>query len=339
MTTLLPRHRYSCHSGRDFMAFFPICNRTVNTLVTPIRKPLPTDFVRLFLVSAVWGASFICNDIALAHFSPLAITCWRVVLAAVAILLICKHLQLSIPTDRRSLTLFALIGVLNSAVPFTLIGWGQQTVNSAVTALLIATSPFFTLLMSHFMTGDDRFSRNRLFGLVVGFAGVALLFGHGIVISTSSAAGMLAIILASACYSLSSLLIRKLAHLRSLVIVAGSLLVGAAVLLPVLLWQFPPWHQQASVSSVAAILFLAIFPTATAYVLRAQIVQTNGAVFMSNAGYLIPLFATLWAWVFLSEVPTMIMWTAMLLIFTGIFVGQRAGASKKAKGLSHNRHA
>jgi len=297
-------------------------------LVTSIRTPNPADFLRLFVVSAVWGASFICNNIALIDFSPLAITSWRVVLAALVILVICRKMKLSIPLDRKSLGLFTIIGILNSIVPFTLIGWGQQSVNSAVTALLIATSPFVTLILSHFMTSDDRFTTNRLIGLVVGFSGVAVLFGHGIVIAGNSAAGMLAIILASACYALSSLLIRKLAHLRSMVIVAGSLLISGVVLLPVLLWQFPPWEQQASSSSVFALLFLAIFPTATAYVLRAQIVRLNGAVFMSNAGYLIPLFATLWAWLFLSEIPSAIMWVAMLLIFIGIFIGQRPGRQK-----------
>lgn len=298
-------------------------------LVTSIRTPTPADYLRLFVVSAVWGASFICNDIALADFSPLAITSWRVILAALVIFIIVKKMQLSIPIDRKSLGLFASIGVLNSIVPFTLIGWGQQSVNSAVTALLIATSPFVTLVLSHFMTGDDRMTTNRLIGLVVGFSGVAVLFGHGIVIAGNSAAGMLAVILASACYALSSLLIRKLAHLRSMVIVAGSLLISGAILLPVLLWQFPPWQQQASSASIYALLFLAIFPTATAYVMRAQIVRLNGAVFMSNAGYLIPLFATLWAWLFLSEIPSALMWVAMSLIFIGIFIGQRPKLRKK----------
>ena len=298
--------------------------------VTSIRKPVPADYLRLFTVGAVWGASFICNDIALADFSPLAITCWRVVLAAIVILIICRQLKLRIPTDRRSLLLFAVIGTLNSIVPFTLIGWGQQTVNSAVTALLIATTPFVTLLLSHLMTRDDRFSVNRLIGLLVGFAGVVLLFAHSIVIAGNNPVGMLVIVLAAACYASSSLLIRKLAHLRSLVIVAGSLLISGALLLPVLLWQFPPWEQQSSLSSVAALLFLAIFPTAIAYVLRARIVQLNGAVFMSNAGYLIPLFATLWAWLFLAEVPTTVMWISMLLIFAGIFQGQRPARHKRS---------
>jgi len=251
-----------------------------------------------------------------------------VILATLVILAVCRHLGLHIPSDLRSLGLFALIGVMNSVVPFTLIGWGQQTVNSAVAALLIAASPFITLILSHFMTGDDRFSSNRLIGLLFGFAGVVVLFGHGLVVAGNSAAGMLAVILAAACYSLSSLLIRKLAHLRSLVIVAGSLSISCGLLLPILLWRFPPWQQEASVSSIAALAFLAIFPTAVAYVLRARIVQLNGAVFMSNAGYLIPLFATLWAWLFLAEVPLPIMWLAMLLIFTGIYLGQRRSKGK-----------
>lgn len=290
---------------------------------TSIRKPVGSDFGRLLLVSAVWGSSFICNSLALPDFSPLAIACWRIVLASVIILFICQRLSLNIPRDINTVLLFSCIGILNSIVPFTLIGWGQQTVNSAITALLIATSPFVTLLLSHFMTSDDRFNRNRFLGLLVGFLGVALLFVHEIVFSGNSVSGMLAIMLASACYAFSSLLIRKLAHLSSLVIVAGALIASSTLAVPLLLLFDPPWQQSISTISVFAVVFLAVGPTALAYVLRAQIVRLNGAVFMSNAGYLIPLFATVWAWLFLREVPTSIMLFAMLLIFAGIYLGQR----------------
>jgi len=300
-------------------------------VVTDIRKPIPGDVGRLLLVSAIWGSAFICNSIALVDFSPLAIACWRIVLAALLVWFICRRLSLSIPVDRRSLSLFMLIGVLNSIVPFTLIGWGQLTVNSAITALLIATSPFATLLLSHFMTRDERFSVNRLIGMLVGFAGVVLLFAHEIVIAGNSLLGMLAIMLAASCYSMSSLLIRQLAHLNSLVIVAGSMCTSLAVAVPVLCLLYAPWKQSASLTSLSALLFLAIFPTAIGYVLRARIVQLNGALFMSNAGYLIPLFATLWAWLFLSEVPKTIMWVSMALIFTGIYLGQRRTRRKSAE--------
>jgi len=249
-------------------------------------------------------------------------------LAGLAIAIICKRLNLTIPTDTLTLVLFGLIGVLNSVVPFTLVGWGQQTVHSAVAAILIATTPFSTLLLSHFMTGDDRFSVNRFIGVLIGFIGVVLLFRHELMLVNNSGLGMIAILLAAFCYSLSSLLIRRLAHLSSLVIVAGSLFSVCVLLLPILIWKFPPWQQTASVPSVVAILFLALGPTATAYVLRAQIVQHNGAVFMSNAGYLIPVFAALWSWLFLAEVPTTMMCVAMLLIFVGIYLGQRRSIGK-----------
>ncbi len=291
--------------------------------VNAIRKPLGVDYARLLLVSAIWGSSFICIDIALADFSPLAIACWRILIASLGIAIICRQLKLTIPLDLKTLAQFALIGTLNSVVPFTLIGWGQQSVNSAVAALLIATTPFSTLIMSHFMTGDDRFSMNRLAGLLIGFSGVAVLFIHELVFAGNSAVSMLAILLAAVCYSLSSLYIRRLSHLPGLVIASGSMLVTCVVLVPLLLWHSPPWQQSSSAQSIAALVFLAIGPTAIAHILRTQIVQTNGAVFMSNAGYLIPVFATLWSWLFLSEWPSMALCVAIILIFAGIYLGQR----------------
>lgn len=212
---------------------------------------------------------------------------------------------------------------MNTLVPFTLIGWGQLTVDSATTALLLALTPFVTLLLSHFYTRDDRFSWNRLGGLCTGFTGVFLLFAHEALFSGGALIGMITIVLASSLYAVSALIIRQLAHLPSLVIVAGSLGITSVVALPLLLINYPPWQQTATSSSMLALGFLALGPTAFAYVLRAQIVQLNGAVFMSNAGFLIPLFASLWAWLFFADVPTTVMWAAMTLIFVGIYLGQR----------------
>jgi len=105
----------------------------------------------------------------------------------------------------------------------------------------------------------------------------------------------LVILFAACCYSFSSLLIRRLSALPTLSIVAGSLITSSMVLVPALFWWHPPWQQSGSETAWFAVVFLAAGPTATAYVLRAQIVKTNGAVFMSNAGYLIPLiFASLY---------------------------------------------
>jgi len=306
----------------------PFVTGLLTLRVNTIRKPQTADYFRLLLVSAIWGSSFICIDIALTDFTPLAITCWRIVIAAFGIVLICHRFGLRIPIDPKSLVLFALIGTLNSVIPFTLIGWGQQTVNSAVAALLIATTPFCTLVLSHIMTGDDRFSANRLLGVITGFSGVTLLFVQELVLAGNSLVSMLAILLAAVCYSFSALLIRRVAHLPGLVIAAGSMLVTCVVLVPLLVWHSPPWQQGFSSSSLTAILFLAAGPTALAYVLRAQIVQTNGAVFMANVGYLIPVFAALWSWLFLDEIPSIVICIAIVLIFAGVVLGQRKTPDK-----------
>ncbi len=293
-----------------------------------IRSPQWVDFARLIFVSAIWGASFICNEIALESFTPPAMAAWRVLMASLVVFCICRWRGLSLPLDRHSIPLFFVIGILNSAAPFTLISWGQQTVDSATTALLIAASPFFTLLLSHFLSKDDRFSWNRMLGLAVGFLGIVVLFAGELVLGGNSLLGMFAVVCAAACYAMAGVLIRKLGKMHSLLVVAGSLYFGALILMPALFWFSPPWEQAWTPRSASAMVFLALISTALAYVVRTQIVQINGAVFMSNAGYLIPLFAVIWAWVFFSHTPSLTMWIAMGFVFSGIGLGQRKAVAK-----------
>ncbi len=279
--------------------------------------------LRLLFVGAIWGSAFMCISIALKDFAPIAIAGWRVTIAAVVVVLICRWQGLSIPTDKRSLLLLTTIGLLNTAVPFSLIGWGQlQGINSASTALLIAASPFATLLFSHLLTKDDRFTWYKLAGLIVGFSGVVVLLS-GEIAGGGSVVGMMAILLASFCYAFSTLMIRKLGSLPSLVIVAGALIASSIVLFPLVLIFYPPSTQSVSTDTLLALLYLALVPTALAYILRTRITQLNGALFMSNVGYLIPFFAVIWGWLFLNEVPGLIMVLALLLICAGIALGQK----------------
>jgi drug/metabolite transporter (DMT)-like permease len=288
-----------------------------------IRKAGFLDYAQLLIAAGMWGGTFLLNEIALADFSPIAIAAYRIMMAAVLLCLICYWKGLRISFNSRSLWLILVIGLLNSVVPFSLIGWGQLRIDSATTAILLAVSPFFSLLLSHFMTGDDRFTWNKVIGLLFGFSGVVALMGQGLLAGGGSLAGMLVVVLAACCYSLSAILIRRLGAMPSLVLVASTLTVASLVLLPVLLWFYPPWEQSFRPSSLGSLLFLALGPTATAYVLRVNVVKNNGAVFMSNVGYLIPLFAVFWGWLFLSQKPTAVMWLSLALIFSGIALGQR----------------
>jgi len=294
-----------------------------------------TDLLELIAVSAIWGSSFLCIAIALDDLAPLEIAAWRLTLAAVLLLAVVRWRGLVIPLDARSLWLFLAIGALNGAIPFTLIGWGQQSVASSTTAILIATSPFATLALSHLMSDDERFGWGRLVGLLLGFGGILVLFSDGLGVGQagneaggeaggegSSLPGMLAIVAAACCYALSAILIRRLPGVPSLSVVAGTLCAATLLLLPFLLVRHPPWQATPDAPAALAVLFLAVGPTAVAYVMRTRIVQRNGAVFMSSAGYLIPLFAVLWGWLFLDERPSARVWIALSLVVAGIVVGQ-----------------
>ncbi|MFT5044917.1 MAG: drug/metabolite transporter (DMT)-like permease, partial [Porticoccaceae bacterium] len=265
-----------------------------------IRKAGIIDYLQLLVAAGMWGGTFLLNEIALADFAPIAIAAYRIMLAALILCLVCYLKGLVPALNIRNMWLILAIGLLNSVVPFSLIGWGQLRIDSSTTAILLATSPFFALLLSHYITRDDRFAWNKLAGLAVGFLGVVALMWQGQAQGGGSLAGMLVVVLAGGCYSLSAILIRKLPEMPSLVLVASTLTVASIILIPVLLWWYPPWEQVHQASSLSALLFLAIGPTATAYVLRVRIVKSSGAVFMSNVGYLIPLFAVFWSWLFLS---------------------------------------
>jgi len=287
-----------------------------------IREPLLADYLRLFGASAIWGSTFLCNEIALADFSPLGIAAYRIIFASLLLVSLCFWRNQTMDIDVRTVSLLFVIGVLNSVVPFMLIGWGQLSIDSSTTAILLATSPFATLILSHFMTRDDRFAWNKLCGLALGFAGVCVLLGKGLQGGLGSFTGMLAVVLAACCYSLASILIRRLGKVPVLALAAGTLVTGSLVILPVLLWLDPPWQQSYSRNTLAAMAFLVIGPTAIGYVLRAQIVKLNGAVFMSNVGYLIPLFAVFWGWVFVNNRPSGAIWLSLGLILAGIALGQ-----------------
>lgn len=303
---------------RAITSFIKYCH-----IVNSLRKPTTLDVLRLLAVSAIWGSAFMCIAISLRDFSPIAIAGWRVSIAAAVVLLICRWQGLAIPTDKRSLMLLATVGLFNSAIPFSLVGWGQlQGIDSATTALLISASPFATLLFSHFMTQDDRFTWFKMIGMVIGFSGVVVLLS-GEIAGGGSAVGMLAILSASFCYAFSTLMIRKLGSIPGLVIVAGALTVSSIVLMPLVLVFYPPSSQATSFESVAALLYLAMLPTALAYYLRTRITQINGATFMSNVGYLIPFFAVIWGWLFLNEIPQLNLLLALVLICGGIALGQK----------------
>ena len=259
-------------------------------------------------------------EIALKEVSPFLIAFSRICLAALFLLSFVLYKNYSFPKDKNSWYILVLAGLLNNAVPFFLIGWGQQYISISTAAIMVSCGPFIALVLSHYTTQDEKFSLLKLLSVSLGFLGVFVLLGGDIVNQRVDAIyGQLAILLATAGYVGSGLLIRKLKHINVVVCSTSMLLTTTVVMLPLV-----SLIEIVSVDflglSVLSLLYLAIFPTAFASLIRVELVQRTGVQFMSQVAYLIPIFAIFWAWVFLSELPSINAWLALLLILLGLGV-------------------
>ncbi len=286
-----------------------------------IRPPTTIDTVKLVCLSAIWASAFMCIEVALEDFSPFTIATWRIVIATAVLAPIVLLSRLPLPRDGRTWGLFTATGLLYNAIPFTLISWGQQFISSGTSAIVIASGPFISLLLSHFLTHDDRFTLHKFTGVAIGFSGVVVLVGVDAVDgSIEVVLGQLAIVAAVTFYVLSSLIIRRIVGVSPIVISAGVLATSALYMAPVMLLMDDAVPPDLGHMSVAALVFLGLVPTAFAYLLRIQIAQQVGTTFLSQVSLLIPVFGLLWGWLFLSEIPAQASWVALVLVLTGMTV-------------------
>ena len=278
-----------------------------------------------------------CIEVALESFSPFAIATWRIVIATAALIPLVLGMSYSFPRDPKNWLLFFVTGVLYNAVPFTLISWGQQFITSGTTSIVIASGTFISLLLSHFLTHDDRFTLPKFVGVTIGFTGVVVLTGVEVLDgSTEAVLGQLAIVAAVTLYILSSLIIRRITGVPPFVMSAGILATSCIYMAPAMLLFDDPFPISPEWSSIVALIFLGLVPTAFAYLLRIQIVHQVGTTFLSQVSLLIPVFGLFWGWLFLGEIPTQASWIALILISFGMVVSQMRIGSRVFGGVARS---
>lgn len=286
-----------------------------------IRRAGTLDVVKLLFVGALWGASFILIAIALRSYGPVSVAAGRILLATIVLASISVAMGYRFPATLKDWKKMSLIGVLNSALPFFLISWGMQFISSAESALLMASGTFGALILSHFVSPDERINLARGIGVSIGFGGVlVLVISELIQTGMGSLAGQSAVIAAGLSYASSSVLSRRISHLSSLPAAACILATASAYMVPLALWWEQPLTFVAQGTSVAAMVVLGVMSTALAYVIRLNIIKTNGAVFMAQVGYLVPLFGVIWSWIFLTESISLNTLAALVTILIGIAV-------------------
>lgn len=261
---------------------------------TPRRPMSGGEWLLLVALSVVWGGSFFFNEIALRALPPLTVVAVRVTLAAAILAAVMRVARVRMPRDRRVLEAFLVMGLANNALPFTLIVWGQSQIASGVAAILNASTPVFMVLFAHVLTRDERLTGPRLAGVVLGLGGVAVMVG-GAALGRSVLAE-LACLGAAVAYALAGLYGRRFRRLGvpPLATAWGQVTASSLILLPLAALVDRPWQLPApGVEVVAALVCVAAFSTALAYVLYFRLLATAGPVNLVLVTFLVPVTAVL----------------------------------------------
>lgn len=257
---------------------------------------------RVVLLSFIWGWSFLLIKVALGGMTPATVAFVRIALGMAVMLVVLRLKGVSLPGDLRSWRHFTVMGLAYSAVPFTLLAWGEQHITSALAAVVNASTGLFTAIAAAIGLGE-RLRRPQLVGLAVGLLGVAVAAGvTRRDLRSSSGAGILATLAVSACYGFSFVYAqRHLTAVPPLVATAGQLVTGAALALPVAMATTATDGFSPDGREVLAVAALGALGTGFAYVLNYQSIAALGPTKASLVTYLVPVVAVTLGVVLLDE--------------------------------------
>ncbi len=262
------------------------------------------EWIILVAMAAAFGSSFVLIEMGLEGFAPFTLVLLRLALAAVALQLIARALGHPWPHDPSVWRAYAVMGFLNNALPFALFSIGQQHITAGQAAILAATTPLATAVLAHLTTADERLTRHRVAGVLVGVAGVAVLVGPAAFAGVDASVWAYgAVILAASCYAAASLYGRRFAGRAPITTAAGQVTAGAAWIAPVALALERPWARAPTdIEPWLTVIGLAVIGTTAAYLLYFRLLATAGANNTMLVTLLVPVAATALGAVLLGEV-------------------------------------
>jgi drug/metabolite transporter (DMT)-like permease len=276
----------------------------------------------LVLLAALWGGSFVFMRVAAPALGAVPLAFVRVALAAMVLIAI-AFAQRRVPAFRTRWREFAVVGIVNSAIPFALFSFAAQYLSASTGAILNATSPFFAVIAGALWLAAP-ITKAKVIGVAIGVCGVVVLVGW----QPGSATGdqLLAIaacLIAAACYALAGVYTkRKLSDVPSFAVACASQMTAALALMPLLPFTSVPGPLTATV--VANVVALAIGATALAYLIYFKLIADVGPQRALTVTFLIPLFGVLWGGLFLGEPLTVDLLVGGALVVVGTIVTVRA---------------
>src|SRR5438067_13520077 len=278
------------------------------------------------LLAAFWGASYMFIKVAVRAFEPTTMIMLRLFIAAgllLAVLVAQRGRRQTVAEMRRLGWEGFALGVVNAAIPFTLIAWGEKHIDSGVAAIANASMPIFVVLLAIRWKPSETVRGLRLVGFLVGLLGVGVLAGIHPKGGWWGVAGTMAVVVASVSYAVGALWGQRLIGRTSgLVLSASSMIGGLIVLLPLGLWQLPShvpgWKESGSV------IALAVIGTAVAQIILYRVLRSDGAAKVSLVTYLLPATALFYGVLLLGEPLTWQELAGLALILGGVALGSGA---------------
>lgn len=277
------------------------------------------EYVLLLVLATLWGASYSLIKVGVETIPPVTLIAGRTLIAAALLLAVVRWRGLALPRDGATWRRFLVQACLNSAIPFTLIAWGEQRVDAGLATVLNSTAPIFVFLLTAAITRHEPVTLRRLLGVISGMAGVCLIIGAEALSGFGEQLlAPLAIVAAAVCYAGAAIFGKAFKDLDPILPAAGSLICGAALLLPASLVIEQPWTLAPSRDSVLALIGLSVFSTALALVIYFRLLHTLGSVGVTSQAYLrVPIGVAIGV-VFLGEPLTLVAFLGLACVVIGV---------------------
>ena len=293
-----------------------------------MKEPTILDYTLLTILALIWSSAFFNIKIATYSYGPVTIALLRIFFGAIPVVALCLYKKIKIEAFSKDWYWFAAIGLINLVIPFFLIAYGVQKVQSNLAAILMASTPLSATVLAHLFTENEKINFTKILGVLVGFSGIVFLFSDNILINESNFISALLILIGSTFYVIGGLLTIKISNKKNENVTASILIWATIFLIPITAFTEQPWNLNPSLESTISVIYLGIFATGFAWLLRFRILKNNGLVFQAQVAYLIPIFGIVLGYIFLKELITPKVIVAVVAVIIGIYFVKKSNSKK-----------
>jgi drug/metabolite transporter (DMT)-like permease len=258
--------------------------------------------VQMAMLGSLWGSSYLYIRIAVEGVSPLMIVATRLFFGAALLFAVIWLWSLALPRERSLWLHLIVMSIIGNVIPWTLISWAGQHIDSGLSAVLNSTTPLFTILFTVAAFRSEQLTIPRLTGVLLGFAGVAVLTGTDVTqLASASFQAQAAVVFSSICYGLAFAYARRYVKGDPIVLAGCQILLAFVIISPFALTLGNPLGSELTLARVGALLALGILTSGVAYILYYRLIRDVGATMASYATYLIPIVGLILGAIVLGE--------------------------------------